>query len=256
MLASTLAGSVASAFPACPAPPEPASPNPGAGPITFYRDVESCRVFTYEVFYNPATGYSTGWREETAATLQFVADHGWRIAFIDRMLTGDRVQVLEYFNTTLQHYFLAIPDEWGAIDRGDAGPGWVRTGQSFTVRTPGDSPISVNVQRFYGSISPGPNSHFFTIDRQEGQALQALFYTTPADQPRWHSEGVPFNAFALPAGGACDAGRVPVWRVYNGGPARGLESNHRYGIDAELRERMVEAGWIGEGVAFCVDAAP
>ena len=37
---------------------------------------------------------------------------------------------VEYHNTLLDHYFLAIlPSEIAGIDDGKAGPGWVRTGE-------------------------------------------------------------------------------------------------------------------------------
>ena len=42
------------------------------------------------------------------------------------------------------------------------------------------------VCRFYGSLSPGPNSHFYTVDENECAFLKQLQATTPADQPRWN----------------------------------------------------------------------
>ena len=240
----------------CPPPPEPAAPN-GHGPVHFYRDTESCRIFTYHITYDNVRGVYTGffWTEEDLSKLlPLFVDKGQRIAFIDQQMAGSNMPVAEYFNTVLGHYFLAIPDEWGAIERGEAGPGWVRTGAGFTARTKLQSPISVNVQRFYGSVSPGPNSHFFTIDMQEARWLQDDIYRIPADKPRWHSEGSPFNVFPLKTIGSCGQSRFPVYRVFNGGASRGLESNHRYSTDHALIDAMVAEGWIGEGIAFCVDS--
>jgi len=63
--------------------------------------------------------------------------------------------VVEFYNTNLDHYFItADPNEAAAIDSGSAGPGWSRTGETF--RSGGNA----SVCRFYGSQSPGPNSHF------------------------------------------------------------------------------------------------
>ncbi|MEO5509449.1 MAG: hypothetical protein ABIS27_02385 [Longimicrobiales bacterium] len=66
--------------------------------------------------------------------------------------------VVEFYNNNLLSYFItADPNEASAIDRGSAGPGWIRTGLSFK------SGGSTSVCRFYGSLSPGPNSHFYTL---------------------------------------------------------------------------------------------
>lgn len=248
--------SAALSLPQCPPPPEPQQWN-GFGPIYIDRDVETCRTFSEQITYDSQTGaYGFFWHEDTASELQALLDHGFRIMFSDRYLSGLPMTAREYFNTGLAHYFLAIPDEWGPIERGEAGPGWVATGYEFVVRKPTFSPISVSVQRFYGSVSPGPNSHFFTIDQAEARGLQNLFYATPPDQPRWHSEGIPFNAFPLRADANCEADKQPVWRSFNGGAARGREPNHRFSTDRPALEAMGTDGWVAEGIAFCVDKGP
>ena len=116
------------------------------------------------------------------------------------------------------------------------------------------SPISQPVHRFYGSVWPGPNSHFFTMNVLESLLLKELASSTPPEQPRWNSEGSPFNAFPVLYGGACGANQVPVWRAFNGGPSNGVESNHRFSTDKSVIDGMVAQGWIAEGIAFCVDA--
>lgn len=239
----------------CPPPPQPANWN-GRPPIYFDRDSESCRVFSLQLTYDPKTGsYSSFWHEDTPEELQSIVDIGWRIAFIDRLLAGAKMQVVEYLNTGLNHHFLAIPDEPGAIERGEAGPGWVRTGYGFTARAVTMSPISAYVCRFYGSVWPGPNSHFFTVDPQECRALRNITEKTPADQPRWNYEGFPFNAFPVSVAGTCASNQIPVWRAFNGGPARGIESNHRFSTDKSVIDGMVSQGWTAEGIAFCADAS-
>src|SRR6185436_5083167 len=55
------------------------------------------------------------------------------------------------------HFFYSSdPAEQAAVDGGAAGA-FSRTGREFV--TGGSSPLC----RFYGSMTPGPNSHFFTV---------------------------------------------------------------------------------------------
>ena len=79
------------------------------------------------------------------------------------------VHVIEFYNTNLDNYFItADSSEAAAIDGGSAGPGWSRTGNTFK------SGGSTSVCRFYGSQSPGPNSHFYTVDADECASLKQL----------------------------------------------------------------------------------
>lgn len=252
--ALTLAVGVRTSFASCPPPPEPSFLASDA-PVYIDRDIESCRLFSAQITFDPVTNtYGFFWHEDTLADLQRLLDMGLRIAFRDQMFSGRKLQILEYLNTDLNHYFVAIPEEAAAIDRGSAGPGWIRTGQGFVVREPRSSPITQSVARFYGSVSPGPNSHFFTIDGNEKRAIEQITATTPTDQPRWNNEGISFSAFPVGSRGNCADNQVPVWRAFNGGPAHGVESNHRFSTDKSVIDGMVSQGWIGEGIAFCVDA--
>jgi hypothetical protein len=99
---------------------------------------------------------------------------------------------------------------------------------------------------------PGPNSHFFTPDPAECNAVMKIAERAAEDQPRWNYEGTPFSVFATGLGG-CAAGKIPVWRAFNNGPTRGIESNHRYSIDRGVIAAMLADGWVDEGIAFCVD---
>jgi hypothetical protein len=253
---AALCAVVAAANAACPPAPAPVASNGGA-PVHLERDSESCRVFSSRYSYDAKTGTYGGlvWHEETPAEIQRLVEQGNRVVFTDRLMAGSKMQVTEYLNPGLNHYFLAIPDEQEAIERGEAGPGWVRTGYGFTARTGTSSPLSAYVYRFYRPLWPGRNTYFITFDLQESFTLQRNSYATPADEPRWNYEGVPFNAFPVLFGGTCAASQVPVWRAYNGGPRRGVEPNHRFSTDKSVIDAMVSQGWIAEGIAFCVDAA-
>ena len=61
----------------------------------------------------------------------------------------------------------------------------------------------------------------------------------------WQFEGEVFSV-ALPAGnGACTAGRVPLYRIYNAGQSGA--PNHRYTTRLDIRAAMLGAGWVAEG---------
>jgi len=93
----------------------------------------------------------------------------------------------------------------------------------------------------------GFNSHFFTVDSEECGAVHNA-------DPGWIFEGNAFGA-RMPVDGACPAGMVTVYRLYND-RARFLDSNHRYVVRPELYAEMLARGWIGEGVAMCLPQSP
>jgi hypothetical protein len=153
--------------------------------------------------------------------------------------------VIEFFNTDLDHYFITSDQRAAAaIDAGGAGPGWMRTG--YTFQAGGVKAVC----RFYGSQTPGPNSHFFTIDQSECDHLKQLQASTPSTEKRWNFESLDF--VSSPASGdACQTGMVPVYRAYNNGYSRGIDSNHRITSSLAAIQEVVARGWIYEGVAMC-----
>ena len=157
--------------------------------------------------------------------------------------------VIEFFNPDLNNYFItANPVEQDFVDTGGVGR-WQRTGNAFATGGPNQ------VCRFYGSLSPGPNSHFYTAGAAECEELKRLQTSTPASQKRWNFESNDF--LTTPAvSGACPAGLVPVYRVYNNGFARGIDSNHRITSNFGAYQQTVAAGSIGEGVVMCAPAGP
>jgi hypothetical protein len=158
------------------------------------------------------------------------------------------IDVIEYYNVDLHHYFLtAHPDEMTAIDAGSAGPGWTRTGWSFSAYRVGASFCSgdcgIPVSRFYSADS---NSHFYTADAGEAAGIQA-----PGSE--WMLEREEFQLPAADSHGHCASG-VPVYRLYNNRFAF-HDSNHRFVTDAGERAKMVAQGWIDEGARFCAIGA-
>jgi hypothetical protein len=152
--------------------------------------------------------------------------------------------VVEYYNPDLDHYFItAGPGEQAFVDSGAVGR-WQRTGITFM------SGGNVPVCRFYGSVSPGPNSHFYTASADECAQLKQLQASTPATQKRWNFESLDFLTM-MPINGACPANTSPVYRAYNNGFSRGIDSNHRIANDQTAIQEVVTRGWINEGVVMC-----
>jgi hypothetical protein len=169
--------------------------------------------------------------------------------------------VVEYINTADfpnapgGHYFYSSdPAEQATVDAGGAGQ-FVRTGRSFA------SGGFVPVCRFYGSMSPGPNSHFFTASESECAGLKSMQVNpTPTDTQQWNYEGDGFYS-VVPVQDAqgqmgCMAGTEPVYRAYNNaypqsGGKNPWDSNHRYSTKSTDIDEVVSKGWSSEGIVLC-----
>ncbi len=67
-----------------------------------------------------------------------------------------------------------------------------------------------------------------------------------ASFPEWQLEDDRlFNAMLPDAAGACPAGFLPLYRLYNNG--KGGAPNHRFVISLGEQRYMVNQGWIAEG---------
>lgn len=164
---------------------------------------------------------------------------------LPEQVAGTSVSVVEFYNANLDHYFItADAGEAAGIDSGSAGLGWSRTGNSFK------SGGSVSVCRFYGSQSPGPNSHFYTTDAGECDGLKQQQASTPDTEKRWNFESLDFASTPL-SNGACPDGTTPVYRAYNNGFARGVDSNHRLTSSLTAINEVVARGWSDEGAVMC-----
>ena len=153
----------------------------------------------------------------------------------------------------LDNYFVtADPNEQAAVDAGAAGAEWRRTGLVFGAGGPS------KVCRFYGNgrANPatgaiyGPNSHFYTADAAECAGLKAAY---DPNTKSWLFESNDFNT--TPAvNGRCASGLVAVYRAYNNGFARGIDSNHRLSTSLAAIQEVVARGWKNEGVVMCAPA--
>ncbi len=149
--------------------------------------------------------------------------------------------VVEFYNKNLNHYFVtADPAEQAGIDKGAAGPGWVRTGQVFLADALEAQTGAKKVCRFY---SASQNSHFYTADAEECAFVKK-------SDPGWQYEGLVF-AIAVPSASGCASGTQAVYRVYNNGFGKPVGSNHRYMADLTLAQQQAKGGQAFEGTAFC-----
>jgi Repeat of unknown function (DUF5648) len=164
---------------------------------------------------------------------------------VSRTLRVIEPPIVEFYNNRLDKFFITSnPSEATAIDSGSAGAGWSRTGNTF--KSGGTSPVC----RFYGSLNPGPNSHFYTVDLNECNDLKAQQASTPDSQKRWNFESLDFIS-TPPVNGTCSTGSTPIYRAYNNGFARGVDGNHRITSNLAAIQQVVALGWKNEGVVMC-----
>jgi lysyl endopeptidase len=147
------------------------------------------------------------------------------------------VVVVEFYNRTLDHYFMSSdPTEINNLDTG-VQKGWERTGLRFLAygaAGQGRSPVC----RFYEKPGFG-DSHFYSADPQECAETAAKF------GDRWIYESPSVFYLQLPnkATGLCPAATNPVWRYF-----RAAVTNHRYTDQVAVRDELSQsAGWIPEG---------
>jgi uncharacterized delta-60 repeat protein len=175
-------------------------------------------------------------------------------------------RVIEYVNTGNfpaepgGHFFYTLDGsaESRLVDSGTAGA-FQRTGQSWNAG--GTSAVA----RFYGSMQPGPNSHFYTVSPVESDDLLAMqVVPAPATAQQWNHEGLAFAATPAvvndDATRSCPLGRIAVYRAYNNAWGNGVrnpwDSNHRYSTDPATIEAMVRSyGWSDDGIAWCALAS-
>jgi hypothetical protein len=150
--------------------------------------------------------------------------------------TAATVQVIEYYNSSQDHYFISsLPSDIQALDSGQF-KGWARTGRTFEAY-PSPTGSASPVCRFYIPPAEG-DSHFYSASPTECAQTAAKF-------PTFVEESTAAMYIDLPntTTGACPVGDVPVYRVWN----NRADDNHRYTVDRNLRQQMVGQGWIAEG---------
>jgi hypothetical protein len=155
------------------------------------------------------------------------------------------IGAIEFYNSGLDHYFVATNvQEISDLDTG-VHPGWLRTGFDFGVWDAAGTDGSP-VCRFY--IPPGyGDSHFFSASPQECGQTAAKFPWLVEE-----TDAAFYAALPDPITGACMSSETPVYRLWNGRS----DSNHRYTTSTGIRTAMLAKGYIAEGygpdqVAMC-----
>jgi hypothetical protein len=151
------------------------------------------------------------------------------------------VPVVEFYNATLDHYFIsASATEIGDLD-GGVHKGWARTGKSFKAYAAGSTGNTGRrpVCRLYGNPAAGLDSHFYSASPQECAATLTKF------RDAWLLEASDVFEVELPdvSTGDCTSGGTPVYRVWN----NRVDSNHRYVTSIADRDAMVAKGYVREG---------
>lgn len=201
-------------------------------------------IFTWSLIYLAAYVQDDPLARATSARMVRVAGGGDDVLLLDRAAPlapgpGEQTAV-EYYNASLDHYFMtSIPAEISVLDT-QVIPGWQRTGYAFNVYSL-DAGAGVAACRFFGVPGVGPNTHFVTILPNECNDVM--------HNPLWIFEGLVFAADPPDGGGDCQANRVPVVRMYNNG--KGGQANHRYLTSHREVAAMLLEGWIVEGTVFC-----
>ena len=170
------------------------------------------------------------------------------------------IEIVEYYHAALDHYFITgIRDEITKLDNGTF-VGWQRTGQTFRAYAAGSGGGNTGrrpVCRAYGKPEVGLDTHFYSASPDECNATLLNGVSPGTDPVRtafWGLEASEVFQMDLPDAttGACPAGGVPIYRVWN----KRIDSNHRYTTSIAIRDQMVARGGVAEGygpnaVALC-----
>lgn len=157
------------------------------------------------------------------------------------------VTVVEYYHSGFDHYFVTpVPDEIAKLDARVAPfELWSRTGRTFRAyENTAARSGSVAMCRFFNVSFAPKSSHFYALHGLGCEDTAARF-------PDWQLEDDALFAAMLPdANGACPAGAVPVYRLYNGGI--GGAPNHRFVTSPADRQAMLDRGYVPEGAGIGV----
>jgi hypothetical protein len=178
--------------------------------------------------------------------------------------TAPPVTAVEYYNAAEDHYFIsASAPDIDALDSGRTA-GWTRTGETFGVGSRALTDLDLEyrykgsaVCRFYIPPAYG-SSHYFSASSDECTSVKQRFPNFVLE-----SDAAFFATLPDPVTGNCpvmpgfldgDIQLKPIYRLWN----QRSDTNHRYTTDLDIRDLMIERGWLPEGfgpagVVMCVN---
>jgi hypothetical protein len=154
------------------------------------------------------------------------------------------VTVVEYYNTTLDAYFITGRSNEQTLLDGTSG--FRRTGMSFqaTDATVGSATLS-RICRFYISVgNPFTSSHFYGKEGSDCEGIRTQ------NVPGFSWEGYDFATVKPDANNVCPVGNAPLFRGFRAG-VNGKTSNHRYYTSLAACEAGAAEGYVCEGQTFC-----
>src|SRR5438132_9420129 len=167
--------------------------------------------------FSPASPTTVNYTYDQAGRLSGAAYNGAAIAYtydaagnvLNASVSATGVlpdAVLEYYNASLDHYFITrLPAAMANLDAGNTPTKWTRTGVAFRTFSLAQATTSP-VCRFYIPPELG-DSHFFGRGTVECDA-------TAQKNPTFILEDPAFMHMILPNAGVCPANTVPVYRVF------------------------------------------
>ena len=174
-------------------------------------------------------------------------------ALVSGWVGAQTVNVVEYRNKTLDAYFITGHANEQALL--DTVANFSRTGMSFqAVSATTSNAALTKICRFYVNVAnPFVNSHFYGRQGSDCELILGM------NLSGFNYEGYDFavqsaqNATTL----ICPIGTLPVYRSFRAltSVANGVTSNHRYTVSAATYANAAAAGYVGEGVQFCVPLA-
>jgi hypothetical protein len=199
----------------------------------------------------PADGVNAYYRDDTVRP-NLATNFAGATASLTAPAGPQTVTVVEYHHAAFDHYFITpVAAEIALLDA-HAPPfqDWSRTGFTFNAYVNVGAPAGSNaICRFFNDHFAPKSSHFYAAHGFGCEATIAQF-------PDWNLEDDKLFNTMLPdaATGACPAGTIPVYRMYNQG--MGGAPNHRFVTSLTERQKMLDQGFVAEGagigVGMCV----
>ncbi len=189
------------------------------------------------------TSFSAGTQTYTVMARNAVGSSAPASLTVTWLPSSSVVGVAEYYNASLDHYFMTANPAEIALLNNHVLAGWEPTGQQWpvyasdTVGPPGLTPVC----RFYGDPLAGLDSHFYSASPAECEAVRK-------NLPQWLFESENVFQVVLPnsVNGACPPEYRPLFRTWN----KRMDSNHRYTADVVIQNSMVNSGYVAEGYGY------